>query len=291
MPRAFIRALGPDQARGRGRECGARRPAAGSSRRRSKRRRSRWRQGCYDDQFPVDVFQTGSGTSSNMNANEVIATLAGRAARQAGAPERSREHGPEQQRRRADRDSRRRPRCCSTRSCCRRCGRLSAVLERARASSAASVKTGRTHLMDAMPITLAQELGGWRAQIDKGCARLERGDAAAARARAGRHRGGHRHQRATENFGAVFARHLAAETRLEFVPSHNYFEALSCQDTAVELSGQLKVVAVSLMKISNDLRWMNSGPLAGLGGDRAAGAAARQQHHAGQGQSGGARSR
>ena len=70
---------------------------------------------------------------------------------------------------------------------------------------------------------------------------------------------------ARENFGAVFARHLAAETQLEFVPSHDYFEALSSQDTAVELSGQLKVVAVSLMKISNDLRWMNSGPLAGLG--------------------------
>ena len=68
-----------------------------------------------------------------------------------------------------------------------------------------------------------------------------------------------------ENFGAAFARHLAAEAQLEFVPSHNYFEALSSQDTAVELSGQLKVVAVSLMKISNDLRWMNSGPLAGLG--------------------------
>jgi fumarate hydratase class II len=70
---------------------------------------------------------------------------------------------------------------------------------------------------------------------------------------------------ARENFGTVFARHLAAAAHLEFVPSHNYFEALSSQDTAVELSGQLKVVAVSLMKISNDLRWMNSGPLAGLG--------------------------
>ena len=92
-------------------------------------------------------------------------------------------------------------------------------------------------------------------------------------------------------FGALFARHLSASTRLEFVPSGNYFESLSCQDTAVELSGQLKVVSVSLMKISNDLRWMNSGPLAGLGRDRAAGAAARQQHHAGQGESGGPGSR
>ncbi len=71
-----------------------------------------------------------------------------------------------------------------------------------------------------------------------------------------------------------------------FTAARNYFEALSSQDTAVELSGQLKVIAVSLMKIANDLRWMNSGPLAGLGRDRAAGAAAGQQHHAGQGQSG-----
>jgi fumarate hydratase class II len=70
---------------------------------------------------------------------------------------------------------------------------------------------------------------------------------------------------ADPRFGALFARHLAAATKLAFVPSTDYFEALSCQDTAVELSGQLKVVAVSLMKISNDLRWMNSGPLAGLG--------------------------
>jgi len=126
------------------------------------------------------------------------------------------------------------------------------------------VKTGRTHLMDAMPITLAQELGGWRAQIDNGCARLVSVmPRLLALAQGGTAVGTGINAR--ENFGAVFAHQLAAETRLEFVPSHNYFEALSSQDTAVELSGQLKVVAVSLMKISNDLRWMNSGPLAGLG--------------------------
>jgi fumarate hydratase class II len=126
------------------------------------------------------------------------------------------------------------------------------------------VKTGRTHLMDAMPITLAQELGGWRAQVDKGCARLVAVlPRLCALAQGGTAVGTGINARG--NFGAVFARHLAAAAQLEFVPSHNYFEALSSQDTAVELSGQLKVVAVSLMKISNDLRWMNSGPLAGLG--------------------------
>jgi fumarate hydratase class II len=126
------------------------------------------------------------------------------------------------------------------------------------------VKTGRTHLMDAMPITLAQELSGWRAQVDKDRMRLQsvlprllelaQGGTAVGTG-----------INARPEFGAVFARHLATQTHIAFVPSGNYFEALSCQDTSVELSGQLKVLAVSLMKIANDLRWMNSGPLAGLG--------------------------
>jgi fumarate hydratase class II len=125
------------------------------------------------------------------------------------------------------------------------------------------VKTGRTHLMDAMPITMAQELKGWRAQIDKDTIRLEsvlprllqlaQGGTAVGTG-----------INARPEFGAAVARHLAERTKLAFVPSDNYFEALSCQDTAVELSGQLKVLGVSLMKIANDLRWMNSGPLAGL---------------------------
>jgi fumarate hydratase class II len=141
---------------------------------------------------------------------------------------------------------------------------LSAVLEERAGELESVVKTGRTHLMDAMPITLAQELGGWRAQIDKGCARLMSvTPRLLALAQGGTAVGTGINARA--NFGSVFARHLAAATQLKFVPSHNYFEALSSQDTAVELSGQLKVVSVSLMKIANDLRWMNSGPLAGLG--------------------------
>jgi len=118
--------------------------------------------------------------------------------------------------------------------------------------------------MDAMPLTLGQELGGWRAQMTRTSfglqsvmprlLRLAQGGTAVGTG-----------INARPEFGALFAHHLGVLTALEFLPSDNYFEALSSQDTAVELSGQLKVLAVSLMKISNDLRWMNSGPLAGLG--------------------------
>jgi fumarate hydratase class II len=125
------------------------------------------------------------------------------------------------------------------------------------------VKTGRTHLMDAMPITLAQELEGWRAQIDNAVVRLQSVAPRLLRLAQGGTAVG-TGINAHPKFGALFARTLAASTGLEFRPSDNYFEALSSQDTAVELSGQLKVLSVSLMKISNDLRWMNSGPLAGL---------------------------
>jgi len=218
--------------------------------------------GLYDDQFPVDVFQTGSGTSSNMNANEVIATLA---ARRLG-----KKVHPNDQVNMGQSSNDVVPTAIHVSAALLLNERLlpalrhlSSVLELRAREFEETVKTGRTHLMDAMPITLAQELGGWRAQIDKGCARLVAVmPRLLALAQGGTAVGTGINAR--ENFGAVFARHLAAETQLEFVPSQNYFEALSSQDTAVELSGQLKVVAVSLMKISNDLRWMNSGPLAGL---------------------------
>jgi fumarate hydratase class II len=118
--------------------------------------------------------------------------------------------------------------------------------------------------MDAMPVTFDQELGGWRAQIENGIARLEATrPRLLALAQGGTAVG--TGINAEPRFGAVFAAKLAATTDAPFTPNSNYFEALSAQDTALELSGQLKVVAVSLMKIANDLRWMNSGPLAGLG--------------------------
>jgi fumarate hydratase, class II len=218
--------------------------------------------GRYDDQFPVDVFQTGSGTSSNMNANEVIAALATRAL--------SRTVHPNDQVNMGQSSNDVVPSAIHVSAAlllqehllpALECLRV--VLGRRAADLAEVVKTGRTHLMDAMPITLAQELHGWQTQIDHAVLRLR---AVLPRlhqlAQGGTAVGTGINAR--PEFGAQFARCLAANTGLGFRPSDNYFEALSSQDTAVELSGQLKVLAVSLMKISNDLRWMNSGPLAGL---------------------------
>ena len=219
--------------------------------------------GRYDDQFPVDVFQTGSGTSSNMNANEVIAALAARSL--------SRAVHPNDQVNMGQSSNDVVPSAIHVAAALLLQEHLLPALERLRAvlgERAAAlgdvVKTGRTHLMDAMPITLAQELKGWQAQIDNAVLRLKsvlprlhqlaQGGTAVGTG-----------INARPEFGAAFARCLAANTGIGFRPSDNYFEALSSQDTAVELSGQLKVLAVSLMKISNDLRWMNSGPLAGLG--------------------------
>jgi fumarate hydratase class II len=217
--------------------------------------------GC-DDQFPVDVFQTGSGTSSNMNANEVIAALAARAL---GAAVHPNDHVNMSQ---SSNDVV--PTAIHVSAALRlhkqlrpALKRLQEVLAARSAEFAGVVKTGRTHLMDAMPITLGQQLGGWHSQIAACEARLEAVTPRLhALAQGGTAVGTGINAR--PQFGAVFARHLAALTGIAFRPSENYFEALSSQDTAVELSGQLKVLSVSLMKIANDLRWMNSGPLAGL---------------------------
>jgi fumarate hydratase class II len=262
MPRAFIRALGliKHAAAAANRELGAMPPDLAEAIQAAAQDVA---QGRYDDQFPVDVFQTGSGTSSNMNANEVIAALAGR---RLGRPVHAND---EVNRGQSSNDVV--PTAIHVAAALLLCEdllpamkTLSAALEARTRELGHVVKTGRTHLMDAMPITLAQELGGWRSQIEKGRERL--GSVMPrllALAQGGTAVG--TGINADPRFGALFAKHLAAVTRLSFVPSADYFEALSCQDTAVELSGQLKVVAVSLMKISNDLRWMNSGPLAGLG--------------------------
>jgi fumarate hydratase, class II len=219
--------------------------------------------GRHDDQFPVDVFQTGSGTSSNMNANEVIATLASRslsrpvhANDQVNMSQSSNDVVPTAIHVAAS--------LLLREQLLPALEHLRMVLGRRAAEFTDVVKTGRTHLMDAMPITLGQELGAWQAQIDNAIARLRSTEPRLHRlAQGGTAVGTGINARA--EFGGAFAQSLAARTRIEFRPSSNYFEALSSQDTAVELSGQLKVLAVSLMKISNDLRWMNSGPLAGLG--------------------------
>jgi fumarate hydratase class II len=261
MPRAFIRALGLIKyaAAAANRELGAMAPDLAQA---IQAAAADVAQGQYDDQFPVDVFQTGSGTSSNMNANEVIATLAARLLGRAVHA------NDEVNRGQSSNDVVPTAIHVAAALLLREdllpaLRILSAALEARARELGHVVKTGRTHLMDAMPITLAQELGGWRSQIEKGCERLSSVlPRLLALAQGGTAVG--TGINTDPRFGALFAKHLAAATELAFVPSTDYFEALSSQDTAVELSGQLKVVAVSLMKIANDLRWMNSGPLAGL---------------------------
>jgi len=219
--------------------------------------------GRHDAHFPIDVFQTGSGTSTNMNANEVIATLA---TRRLGKSVHPNDHVNMSQ---SSNDVIPTTIHVSAALGVRR--ELMPALEHLRDALAAKerevgtvVKTGRTHLMDAMPVTLGQELSGWRTQVENGIARLiatEPRLLALAQGGTAVGTGINAHP----DFGARFCEALADLTRVPFTPAANYFEALASQDTAVELSGQLKTLAVSLMKIANDLRWMNSGPLAGLG--------------------------
>jgi len=219
--------------------------------------------GRHDAHFPLDVFQTGSGTSTNMNANEVIAHLA---SARSGLPVHPNDQVNMGQSSNdvipttiqvsaalAARDA-------LLPSLAHACGVIAAKEK----ELARVVKTGRTHLMDAMPVTFAQELSGWRTQLENGKARIE---AVAPRLNALAQGGTAVGTgiNAHPQFGAAFCRELSKITGIAFTPSRNYFESLSSQDAAVELSGQLKVVAVSVMKIANDLRWMNSGPLAGLG--------------------------
>jgi fumarate hydratase class II len=220
-------------------------------------------EGRHDVHFPLDVFQTGSGTSTNMNANEVIAALA---TDRLGKTVHPNDHVNMGQ---SSNDVIPTTIHVSATLAVRRdlapaLERLCAVIAAKERELSGQVKTGRTHLMDAMPVTFAQELSGWRAQLESG---LERLAATAPRlqrlAQGGTAVG--TGINAHPQFAAGFCAALAQLTGCAFEPARNYFEALSSQDTAVELSGQLKVIAVSLMKIANDLRWMNSGPLAGLG--------------------------
>jgi fumarate hydratase class II len=218
--------------------------------------------GRHDEQFPIDVFQTGSGTSTNMNANEVIASLA---TRRLGRPVHANDHVNMGQ---SSNDSI--PTAIHVSAALSVKRDLVPALEHLRDVLRAKerevgniVKTGRTHLMDAMPVTLGQELSGWRTQIEHGLERLASVEPRLhALAQGGTAVG--TGINAHPQFGVRFSQELSDLTGIAFIAGRNYFEGLSSQDTAVELSGQLKVIAVSLMKIANDLRWMNSGPLAGL---------------------------
>ena len=220
-------------------------------------------EGRHDAHFPIDIFQTGSGTSTNMNANEVIAHLASAKLGRAVHPnddvnmgQSSNDVIPTAIQVGAALASRQLLQPALAHAC--------AVLRKREEQLAGVVKTGRTHLMDAMPVTLGQELSGWRTQLENGQARLSAVEPRLlALAQGGTAVG--TGINAHPQFGSVFCAELSAITGIGFVPSRNYFESLSSQDAAVELSGQLKVIAVSVMKMANDLRWMNSGPLAGLG--------------------------
>ena len=219
--------------------------------------------GVLDDQFPVDVFQTGSGTSTNMNANEVIAN---RASAASGLRIHPNDHVNMSQ---SSNDVI--PTCIHV-SAAIACvydlipalEHLRTIVDKKAAKLEDVVTTGRTHLMDAMPVTLAQELSGWSAQIASGITRIKSAAADMQRLAIGGTAVG-TGINAPAEFGDKVCTHLSNETDVDFTPAGNRFELMSSQDAAVSLSGQLKTLAVSLMKIANDLRWMNSGPLAGIG--------------------------
>ena len=219
--------------------------------------------GEYDEHFPIDVFQTGSGTSSNMNANEVISHLA--------TASLGKEVHPNDHVNMSQSSNDVIPTCvhvCAALAIQQELlpalGHLSEVLETKADENRDVVKTGRTHLMDAMPVTLGQELDGWRSQIDHASERFaDTMKRLTALAQGGTAVG--TGINAHPKFGAKVALLLSERTGVPFRAAKNQFESLSTQDAAVETSGQLRVLAVSLTKIANDLRWMNSGPLAGIG--------------------------
>ncbi len=219
--------------------------------------------GRHADQFPVDVFQTGSGTSTNMNANEVIARLSSQSS---GLRVHPNDHVNCGQ---SSNDVI--PTALHVSTCMQCHGTLlpaldglqSVILRRADELSGV-VKTGRTHLMDAMPLRLDQELGAWATQVRKGGERIGSALQQLQQLALGGTAVG-TGVNAHPEFGRRVAARLATATGIGFVANADTFEALAGQDAAVAMSGQLRTLAVSLLKISNDLRWMNSGPLAGLG--------------------------
>ena len=213
--------------------------------------------------FPVDVFQTGSGTSSNMNANEVLATLA---SAKVGETVGANDHINYGQ---SSNDII--PTCIHISAAVEVTNKLLPSLRHLHSTIVTKaeqvdhhIKTGRTHLMDAMPVRLSQSLLSWASQIEQNIFFIEavlpklqtlaQGGTAVGTG-----------INAHPDFAAAFNRQLSADTGIAFSPADNLFTHINTQDVVVALSGQLKTTAVSIMKIANDLRWMNSGPLAGLG--------------------------
>ena len=219
--------------------------------------------GRHANHFPVGVMQTGSGTSTNMNVNEVVARLAGLRLGTAVHPN---DHVN---------------RCQSSNDVIPTAIHLAAALElrdsllpalgaltRALAEKAAQVgdqvKPGRTHLMDALPVTVGQEMHAWQSQVEDAAQRIEGVVPRLHRLALGATAVG-TGVNAHPQFAARAIARIATRTGLALAAAPDRFASLAAQDTAVELSGQLRGAAVVLLKITNDLRWMNSGPLAGLG--------------------------
>ena len=216
----------------------------------------------HHHEFPIDVFQTGSGTSSNMNANEVIANLASKYSKTSISPnddvnmsQSSNDVIPTAIKISAHMDL--------TSKLLPALENLIKDIDSKAVSVEGVIKTGRTHLMDAMPIDFAEEIGAWSSQLksskemlhilENKLLQLPQGGTAVGS-------GINAHKQFAKNFSIEVSKLL----KHKFVPSKNFYHELSAQDTSVQLSGELKNLAIILMKISNDLRWMNSGPLAGL---------------------------
>jgi len=261
MPRQFIRALGLIKSAA----AQANADLGHLSKNKAKairRQAERVAGGEFDKHFPIDVFQTGSGTSSNMNANEVIAHLCTQAGTKVhpnddvNNGQSSNDVIPTSIHVSAS--------LGVAEQLLPALAHLKSTLDKRARELKKIPKTGRTHLMDAMPVTFGQELGGWSAQIRSNIERV--GDALKRLRRLPQ--GGTAVGtgiNADARLGPKICVELSRMTGVKFESSDNFFEGMSSQDAAVEMSGQLKTLACSLMKIANDLRWMNSGPLAGLG--------------------------
>jgi fumarate hydratase class II len=261
MPRAFLRALGSIKAAAAAanQEFGLLEPDLATA---IEHASGEVRDGLHDDQFPIDIYQTGSGTSTNMNANEVIATLA---ARRLGRPVHPNDHVNCSQ---SSNDVI--PSAIHVSAYQQLAGHLLPALDSLAgitAGKAASldhvVKNGRTHLMDAMPVRMSQELGGWQAQFEMASERIRSSLPRLAELAIGGTAVG-TGVNAPRGFGQKVAEILSRQTGHPFRAGRNYFALLSTQETAVEVSGHLRTAAVALLKVSNDLRWMNSGPVSGL---------------------------
>ncbi|MFO6451471.1 MULTISPECIES: class II fumarate hydratase [unclassified Aeromicrobium] len=219
--------------------------------------------GAYDEHFPIDVFQTGSGTSSNMNTNEVLATLATKASGievhpndHVNASQSSNDVFPTSIHVAATESA--------TTVLIPALDHLAKSLEAKATEFAEVVKSGRTHLMDATPVTLGQEFAGYAAQIRRGIERVEASLPRTAEVPLGGTAVG-TGINTPKGFPQRVIEILAERTGLPLTEARDHFEAQGARDGLVEMSGQLRTIAVSLVKINNDLRWMGSGPRTGLG--------------------------